>query len=64
MPLETLRDQWSLICVLHDAVTMTGVADMGTILPLLSSTNKQHHAEIAAAANALLAFEREFAAQA
>jgi hypothetical protein len=37
---------------------------MGTILPLLSSTNKQHHAEIAAAANALLAFEREFAAQA
>jgi dihydrodipicolinate synthase/N-acetylneuraminate lyase len=64
MPLETLRDQWSLICVLHDAVTMTGVADMGTILPLLSSTKQQHHAEIAAAANALLAFERDFAAKA
>ncbi|MFC0399001.1 dihydrodipicolinate synthase family protein [Paraburkholderia rhizosphaerae] len=64
MPLETLRDQLSLICVLHDAVTMTGLADMGTILPLLSSPAKQHHAEIAAAAHALLAFERELSAQA
>jgi 4-hydroxy-tetrahydrodipicolinate synthase len=63
MPLETLRDQWSLICVLHDAVTMTGIADMGTMLPLLSSTQQAHHAEIAAAANALLAFERELAAR-
>ncbi|CAB3769704.1 dihydrodipicolinate synthase family protein [Paraburkholderia humisilvae] len=64
MPLETLRDQLSLICVLHDAVTMTGLADMGTILPLLSSTAQTHHADIAAAAQALLAFERELSAQA
>ncbi|CAB3771270.1 dihydrodipicolinate synthase family protein [Paraburkholderia solisilvae] len=64
MPLETLRDQLSLICVLHDAVTMSGIADMGTILPLLSSTHEKHHADIDAAAKALLAFERELSANA
>jgi dihydrodipicolinate synthase/N-acetylneuraminate lyase len=61
MPLETLRDQISLIRVLHDAVTFSGIAAMGPLLPLLSSTPPEHHAKIAQAAQTLLALEREFA---
>jgi dihydrodipicolinate synthase/N-acetylneuraminate lyase len=62
MPLETLRDDISLIRVLHDAVTFSKIADMGPILPLLSSTPVEHHAKIAAATEALLTFERQNAA--
>jgi dihydrodipicolinate synthase/N-acetylneuraminate lyase len=61
MPLETLRDEISLIRVLHDAVTMSKIADMGPILPLLSSTPFEHHAKIDAATQTLLAFERSLA---
>ncbi|MGF6754136.1 dihydrodipicolinate synthase family protein [Paraburkholderia sp. GAS42] len=61
MPLETLRDDISLIRVLHDAVTFSKIADMGAILPLLSSTPVEHHAKINAAAEALLAFEHQYA---
>jgi dihydrodipicolinate synthase/N-acetylneuraminate lyase len=61
MPLETLRDEISLIRVLHDAVTMSKIADMGPLLPLLSSTPLEHHAKIDAATQALLAFERQLA---
>ncbi|MEM5436219.1 dihydrodipicolinate synthase family protein [Paraburkholderia diazotrophica] len=64
MPLETLRDEISLIRVLHDAVTLTGIADMGSILPLLSGTPIEQHAAIAQAARELLAFERAFAGSA
>jgi dihydrodipicolinate synthase/N-acetylneuraminate lyase len=46
LPLETLRDDISLIRVLHDAVTFSEIADMGPILPLLSSTPPEHHAKI------------------
>lgn len=58
MPLETLRDNISLIRVLHDAVTFTGIADMGPHLPLLSASPAERHAEITNAARELLAFER------
>jgi dihydrodipicolinate synthase/N-acetylneuraminate lyase len=61
MPLETLRDEISLISVLHDAVSFTQIADMGPLLPLLSSTPPEHHAKIGQAARALLGQEREFA---
>jgi 4-hydroxy-tetrahydrodipicolinate synthase len=61
MPLETLRDKISLIRVLHDAVTFSKIADMGPILPLLSSTPPEHHAKIGRAAQALLALECQFA---
>jgi hypothetical protein len=63
MPLETLRDEISLIRVLHDAVTLSKLADMGPILPLLSSTPPEHHAKIEAATLALLDFERRLAEQ-
>ncbi|MBC8747394.1 MULTISPECIES: dihydrodipicolinate synthase family protein [Paraburkholderia] len=61
MPLETLRNDISLIRVLHDAISFTGLADMGPLLPLLSSTPREHHAKIAQTAGTLLALEREFA---
>ncbi|MFL9861085.1 dihydrodipicolinate synthase family protein [Paraburkholderia madseniana] len=61
LPLETLRDEISLIRVLHDAVTFSKIADMGPILPLLSSTPPEHHAKIDHAAQVLLALERRFA---
>jgi dihydrodipicolinate synthase/N-acetylneuraminate lyase len=64
MPLETLRDNISLIRVLHDAVTLSGVADMGPILPLLSDSGAENMLAIEAAAKALLADERRFAAEA
>ncbi|MCG5075977.1 dihydrodipicolinate synthase family protein [Paraburkholderia tagetis] len=58
MPLETLRDDISLIRVLHDAVTLSGIADMGSILPLLSQSPAEALPAIGAAAKALLAFEQ------
>ncbi|HYS66676.1 MAG TPA: dihydrodipicolinate synthase family protein [Paraburkholderia sp.] len=61
LPLETLRDDISLIRVLHDAVTFSKIADMGPILPLLSSTPPEHHAKIEHATQELLALERQFA---
>jgi dihydrodipicolinate synthase/N-acetylneuraminate lyase len=61
MPLETLRDSISLIRVLHDAVSLSKIADMGSIQPLLSASPKQRRAEIDAATQALLAFERSLA---
>ena len=61
MPLETLRDDISLIRVLHDAVTFSKIADMGPIQPLLSSTPQEHHAKIDAAVKDLLAFEQSLA---
>jgi 4-hydroxy-tetrahydrodipicolinate synthase len=61
LPLETLRDEISLIRVLHDAVTFSKIADMGPILPLLSSTPPEHHAKIDHATQVLLALERQFA---
>ncbi|APA88286.1 dihydrodipicolinate synthase family protein [Paraburkholderia sprentiae WSM5005] len=61
MPLEALRNDISLIRVLHDAISFTGLADMGPLLPLLSSTPREHHAKIAQTAGTLLALEREFA---
>lgn len=60
MPLETLRDSISLIRVLHDAVTLSGVADMGAQLPLLSASPANRHAEIQAVARALLACEQDY----
>jgi len=57
MPLETLRESLSLVRVLHDAVTWSGVADMGAQLPLLSPTPSSMRPEVEAAARELLAGE-------
>jgi dihydrodipicolinate synthase/N-acetylneuraminate lyase len=58
LPLEDLRDTWSPIRVLHDAVTLSGLADMGPMLPQLSNIDAVHHPAIRAAAQALLAHDR------
>jgi dihydrodipicolinate synthase/N-acetylneuraminate lyase len=62
MHLETLRDEISLIRVLHDAVSLSGIAHMGLHLPLLSASPAARMAEIKKAAEQLLAFNQEFAA--
>jgi len=58
---ENQRDAISPLRVLHDAVGLAGIADMGPILPLLSSLTPAERGPVAAAAKALLAFERELA---
>lgn len=61
LPLEDLRDALSPIRVLHEAVTLAGVADMGPMLPQLSNIGGEHHAAIRGAAAALLAHDRALA---
>jgi dihydrodipicolinate synthase/N-acetylneuraminate lyase len=53
--LEDLRNEINPVRVLHEAVTLSGVADMGTILPLLSGLNPMDRSRVQAAAAALLA---------
>ena len=58
MPMEDLRESVSLIRVLHDAVTLSGIADMGPHLPMLSPSPADRFAEIKALADALLALDQ------
>ena len=57
-PLEALRNAISPIRVLHDAVTLSGIAEMGPMLPLLSNLDAADQPPVRAAAAALLAAER------
>ena len=58
LPLEDLRDAIGAIPVLHDAVTLAGIADMGPLLPLVANVaNGSHGPAIAKAAKALLAYD-------
>ena len=59
LPLEDLRDAHSPIRVLHEAVSLSGIADMGPILPQLSNIGIAQSAPIREAARALLAYDRE-----
>ncbi|MEO6623466.1 MAG: dihydrodipicolinate synthase family protein, partial [Burkholderiaceae bacterium] len=58
MPLENLREAISLIRVLHDAISLCGLADMGAQLPLLSAAPVEHRGLIQTLASALLSFEK------
>jgi dihydrodipicolinate synthase/N-acetylneuraminate lyase len=58
LPLEDLRDEISPIRVLHDAVTLSGVADMGPMLPLLTGLDRADHPRVQMAARALLAADQ------
>jgi dihydrodipicolinate synthase/N-acetylneuraminate lyase len=53
-PLENLRNEISPIRVLHEAVSLAGVADTGPILPLLSGLDEADKPRVQAAARALL----------
>ena len=57
LPLEAIRERHNAIRVLHTAVSLSGVADMGPILPLLTEADPAIHGEIKEAARALLAAE-------
>lgn len=58
MPLEDLRESISLVRVLHDAVTLSGIADMGAHFPLLSACPPQSLPRIQAEVDALMAFDQ------
>jgi dihydrodipicolinate synthase/N-acetylneuraminate lyase len=58
IPLEDQRDALGPIRVLHDAVTLAGIADMGPILPMISNLDAKERDPVQAAAKALLAHDR------
>ncbi|WP_428246291.1 dihydrodipicolinate synthase family protein [Ferrovibrio sp.] len=62
MPLEDLRDEINPIRVLHDAVSLGGVADTGPMLPMLTGLNEAEAARVAPAARALKAWDDELGA--
>jgi dihydrodipicolinate synthase/N-acetylneuraminate lyase len=53
-PLEDLRNRLHPVRVLHDAVTLVGIAEAGPMLPLLDNLHKEEQQEVKAAAIALL----------
>jgi dihydrodipicolinate synthase/N-acetylneuraminate lyase len=57
LPFEDLRDGISPIRVLHDAVSLAGIADMGPMLPLLSNLDAEQKARVRPAAEALKAWD-------
>ncbi|WPQ36924.1 dihydrodipicolinate synthase family protein [Achromobacter xylosoxidans] len=57
--LEDCRDAISPIRVLHDAVTLSGVADMGPMLPLLTGISSAERERVAPVARALAAWDRD-----
>ncbi len=54
-PLEDLRNSINPVRVLHTAVTLSGIASMGPLMPLLSEVDEADTAKICDAAKELLA---------
>jgi dihydrodipicolinate synthase/N-acetylneuraminate lyase len=63
IPLEDQRDARGPIRVLHDALTLAGIADMGPMLPMISNLDPSERAAVQAAAAALLAYDRKLASE-
>ena len=61
LPLENLRDAHSPIRVLHEAVTLAGIADMGPMLPMLSNLAEALRAPVREAALALRQHDQQLA---
>jgi dihydrodipicolinate synthase/N-acetylneuraminate lyase len=61
LPLEDCRDSYSPIRVLHDAVTLAGIADMGPMLPMLSNLPESQRGPVRAAAIALRQHDAQLA---
>jgi len=59
--LEDQRDALGPIRVLHDAVTLAGIADMGPMLPMISNLAASERAAVEGPAKQLLAHDRELA---
>ena len=64
MPLEDERDSRGPIRVLHDAVSLAGIADMGPMLPMISNLDAAEAARVKVAASELLAHDRALKAAA
>ena len=58
LPLEDLRDAHNPMRVLHDAVSVAGIADMGRMLPLMTNLEPHLREGVKAAALELRKFER------
>ena len=58
-PLEALRNKISPIRVLHEAVALSGLAQTGPILPMLSNLAEEDQPAVARAAKELLALEMQ-----
>jgi len=63
MPLEDQRDALGPIRVLHDAVTLAGIADMGPLLPMIANLGPEETKAVRGPAQALLAHDRSIATQ-
>lgn len=63
LPLEDQRDAISPICVLHEAVGLCDIADMGRMLPLLDNLSEAERERVRRPAQDLLAFARELVAR-
>jgi len=50
-----LRDAISPVQVLHEAVTLASIADMGLLMPFFGNLNTEHHAAVGDAARRLAA---------
>jgi dihydrodipicolinate synthase/N-acetylneuraminate lyase len=61
IPLEDLRDGYSPIRVLHEAVRLAGIADTGPMLPLLSNIDAELGERVKKAASELLAHDKTLA---
>ena len=59
IPLEDQRDKLGPIRVLHDAVTLAGIADMGPMLPMISNLDASERAAVEGPAKQLLAHDRQ-----
>ena len=57
VPAEDLREKHGFIPVLHDAVTFSGIADMGRMLPLLSNVPEALQPAVRKLASDLVAAE-------
>jgi dihydrodipicolinate synthase/N-acetylneuraminate lyase len=55
IPLEDCRDSYNPVRVLHEAVTLAGIAEMGPVLPLMSNLDSVHVGKVREAALALRA---------
>ena len=53
-PLEDLRNEINPIRVLHDAVTFSGIADMGPAYPMLTNLEEKERPAVDSAAKSLL----------
>ncbi|HYC36194.1 MAG TPA: dihydrodipicolinate synthase family protein [Usitatibacter sp.] len=61
LALEDQRDARGPIRVLHDAVSLAGIADMGPVLPMLANLDDAEKPAVKAAAAALLQHDRALA---